>query len=83
MGMKLTGNIQLWIQFGIFRFFQINFFGFRFTDANFVSHVHVSDVIKPRKNFKHFHDKKIEKELKNICRLLGYYGKIDFIHSIL
>lgn len=48
-------------------------------DADFVSRVHVSDVIKPRKNFKHFHDKKIEKELKNICRLLGYYGSISLL----
>ncbi|XP_062590440.1 TELO2-interacting protein 1 homolog [Saccostrea cucullata] len=48
-------------------------------NADFISPVHVPDVIKPRKNFKHFHDKKIEKELKNICRLLGYYGSISLL----
>ncbi|XP_056022184.1 TELO2-interacting protein 1 homolog [Ostrea edulis] len=48
-------------------------------DADFISPVHVPDVIKPRKNFKHFHDRKIEKELKNICRLLGYYGSISLL----
>lgn len=63
-------------------YFQILIFGVWLTDANFVSPALVSDVIKPRKNFKHFHDKRIEKELKNICRLLGYYGKIDFFKSI-
>lgn len=72
----------MYIQFGIFMYFQILIFGGWFTDANFVSPALVSDVIKPRKNFKHFHDKRIEKELKNICRLLGYYGKIDFLKSI-
>nr|XP_022346187.1 TELO2-interacting protein 1 homolog [Crassostrea virginica] len=48
-------------------------------DADFISPVHVSDVVKPRKNFKHFHDKKIERELKNVCRLLGYYGSISLL----
>lgn len=56
--------------------FFLTIFDYCSSDADFISPVHVSDVVKPRKNFKHFHDKKIERELKNVCRLLGYYGNL-------
>ncbi|KAK3104535.1 hypothetical protein FSP39_004461 [Pinctada imbricata] len=37
------------------------------------------DVLKPRKNFKHFHDRRIHLELQKVCRLLGFYGDITLL----
>ncbi|CAC5370447.1 TTI1 [Mytilus coruscus] len=39
----------------------------------------IPDILQPKKYFRHFHDKKIYHEFRNVCRLLGYYGDINLL----
>ena len=44
--------------------------------ASAVNPKEIPDILQPKKYFRHFHEKKIYHEFRNICRLLGYYGNI-------
>ncbi|XP_071144765.1 TELO2-interacting protein 1 homolog isoform X1 [Mytilus edulis] len=47
--------------------------------ASAVNSKEIPDILQPKKYFRHFHDKKIYHEFRNVCRLLGYYGDINLI----
>ncbi|CAG2229506.1 TTI1 [Mytilus edulis] len=52
--------------------------------ASAVNSKEIPDILQPKKYFRHFHDKKIYHEFRNVCRLLGYYGVIlldDFYYD--
>ncbi|XP_052082424.1 TELO2-interacting protein 1 homolog [Mytilus californianus] len=47
--------------------------------ASAVNSKEIPDILQPKKYFRHFHDKKIYHEFRNVCRLLGYYGDINLL----